>query len=158
MICTEVLAHEPQALKTKHPLLTAKPLTLQHYMLYSYMNPQMYQALPSCFLRIKNALLFINSSSYCKCDIHFSSGCFHYVKLVILFFYLHQGRDVFTCLFARGKKTRVMIPVKSVEGCLLCIKAEISRNRNFLSEMFFFLLHLVCHRGNDLCVWLIDWI
>ena len=108
--------------------------------------------------RLKNALLFIDSSSYCKCDFLFSSGCFHYVKLVILFFYLHQGRDVFTCLFARGKKTRVMIPVKSVEGCLLCIKAEISTNRTFLSAMFFFLLHLVCHRGNDPCVWLIDWI
>ena len=45
-----------------------------------------------------------------------------------------------------------MIPVKSVEGCLLSIKAETSRNRTFLSEMFFFSLHLVCHRGNDPCV------
>ena len=108
--------------------------------------------------RLKDALLFIDSSSYCKCLIHFSSGCFHYVKLVILFLYLHQGPDVSTSLFARGKKTRVMIPVKSVEGCLLSIKAETSRNRTFLPEMFFFSLHLVCHRGNDPCVWLIDWI
>ena len=66
--------------------------------------------------------------------------------------YLHQGPDVSTSLFARGKKTRVMIPVKSVEGCLLSIKAETSRNRTFLSEMFFFSIHLVCHRGNDPCV------
>ena len=102
--------------------------------------------------RLIDALLFIDSSSYCKCLIHFSSGCFHYVKLVILFLYLHQGPDVSTSLFARGKKTRVMIPVKSVEGCLLSIKAETSRNRTFLSEMFFFSLHLVCHRGNDPCV------
>ena len=109
--------------------------------------------------RLKNALLFIDSSSYCKCDIHFSSGCFHYVKLVILFFYLQQGPDVSTCLFVRWKKTRVMIPVKSVEGCLLSIKAETSWNNwTFLPEMFFFSLHLVCHRGNDPCVWLIDWI
>ena len=88
--------------------------------------------------RLKDALLFIESSSYCKCLTHFSSGCFHDVKLVILFFYLHQGPDVSTCLFARGKKTWVMISVKSVDGCLLSIKAETSRNRTFLSEMFFF--------------------
>ena len=79
--------------------------------------------------RLKDALLFIDSSSFCKYDIHFSSGCFHYVKLVILIMYLQQGGDVFTCLFVRWYKTRVMIPVKSVEGCLLSIKAETSTNR-----------------------------
>ena len=83
--------------------------------------------------RLKDALLFIDSSSYCKCLIHFCSGGFHYVKLVILFMYLQQGGAVFTCLFVRWYKTRVMIPVKSVEGCLLSIKAETSRNnRTFL--------------------------
>ena len=124
-------------------------LTTLHYLYIKNMIKMLMKQFPQ---RLKDALLFIDSSSYCKCLIHFSSGCFHYVKLVILFFYLHQGPDVYTCLFARGKKTRVMIPVKSVEGCLLSIKAETSRNRTFLSEMFFFSLHLVCHRGNDPCV------